>query len=259
MTIAAACRGVSVDFPLPGRTLRVLAQVDLDIAANEFVAFVGRSGCGKTTLLRVLAALHRPTSGHVEWRGNDGGGTGVAVVFQEGDLLPWRTALENVEFGRIAREEPSAQRQSIARRHLERVGLAAAADLYPRQLSVGMQRRVSVARAFCSGAALLLLDEPFASLDTQTRWELQAELNTVWGEEPRTIVFVTHDISEAIWLADRIVVLGSRPARVVEDLRVPFARPRRAELRWEAEFRRLEREVWEKLGPALSSLEEATP
>jgi NitT/TauT family transport system ATP-binding protein len=259
MTTAAACRAVNVDFPLPGRTLRVLAQLDLDIAAHEFVAVVGRSGCGKTTLLRVLAALQAPTSGQVEWRGSNGDGAGVAVVFQEGDLFPWRTALENVEFGRIARAEPSAERQKIARDHLERVGLAAAADLYPRQLSVGMQRRVSVARAFASGAALLLLDEPFASLDTQTRWELQAELNAVWSEEPRTVVFVTHDISEAIWLADRIVVLGSRPARVVDDLRVPFARPRRAELRWEAEFRSLEREVWERLGPAMPAYEEATP
>ncbi len=257
MTVAASCRAVGLDFSLPGRTLRVLADVELAIEVNEFVAVVGRSGCGKTTLLRLLAALLTPSRGRVEWPTHASGAVERAVVFQEGDLLPWKTALENVSFGRIAQAESIGESARIAHRHLARVGLAASADLYPRQLSVGMQRRVSVARAFASGAGLLLLDEPFASLDTPTRWELQTELNAVWRDEPRTVVFVTHDVSEAIWLADRIVVLGDRPARVVADLRVAFPRPRDPELRWQASFREMEHAVWGLLGPALPACEEA--
>jgi NitT/TauT family transport system ATP-binding protein len=247
---------VGIDFPLPGRTLRVLDALDLDVAPGDFVAVVGRSGCGKTTLLRVLAGLLPPTRGRVEREAPQGDNGGVAVVFQEGDLFPWKTALENVEFGRISRLESRSERRRVAGEHLDRVGLTTSADLFPRQLSVGMQRRVSVARAFASGAGLLLLDEPFASLDTQTRWELQFELNGIWRDEPRTVVFVTHDISEAIWLADRIVVLGERPARVVADRPVPFPRPRTGELRWQPDFRRLEKEIWELLGPALPASEE---
>ncbi len=250
MTWAVRCVDLSFGFDGAADRREVLRHMDFGLQREEFVAVVGRSGCGKTTLLRLLAGLLHPDSGCVQRAESERNGVEAAVVFQGGDLFPWKTALANVEFGRVAGRESPEERRRIAREHLARVDLGGSANLYPRQLSLGMQRRVSVARAFASGAELLLLDEPFANLDSQTRWLLQQELLDFWRSEPRSVVFVTHDIAEAIWLADRVVVLGGRPTRVSRETVVDFARPRDPELRWTAPFRELEHELWQDLAPA---------
>jgi NitT/TauT family transport system ATP-binding protein len=199
-----------------GQVLTAVDGITLDIAAGEFVALVGPSGSGKTTLLDLLGGLSTPTSGSilVDGRPVNGPGLDRAVVFQQYALFPWRTALGNVEFGLEAKGLPRRKRQAVAREYLDLVGLSSFADRYPHELSGGMKQRVAIARSLAYEPGILLMDEPFAALDAQTREQLQDELLRIWAQTGKTIVFITHAIDEAVYLGQRVVVLSPRPGRV---------------------------------------------
>jgi NitT/TauT family transport system ATP-binding protein len=224
----------------------VLDGIDLAIQDNEFVTLVGRSGCGKTTLLNVIAGLVAPTTGEVEVNGRlvTGPGGGKGMVFQQHALFPWLTALGNIEFGCKSRGVPRGERRAIAVQLIELVGLRGAEGKYPIELSGGMQQRVAIARALALDPEILLMDEPFGALDELTRIEMQDELLRVWSSRKKTVVFVTHSIWEALVLSDRVVVLGGRPGRIRLDLPVPVARPRE---RTDPRLIGLYGEIWARL------------
>jgi len=233
-----------------GTPIPVLTSHSMTVADREFVALLGPSGCGKSTLLRIVGGLTPPETGRVVLDGEDVTGKpggGRAMVFQTFDLFPWRTALGNVEFGLEAKGVPAAERRQKSLDYLRRVGLKDFLDAYPHQLSGGMQQRVGLARAFAVDPDILLMDEPFGALDVQTRDVMQDELLSVWEADKKTVLFVTHGIEEAIYLADRIVVLSPRPARVLSDVAVPFGRPRQELMKTDPRFIELRREIGEIL------------
>ncbi len=235
--------GIGVDLGSGGRSLRALDDVSLDIAPGEFVALVGPSGCGKTTLLTAIAGFVRPDDGSVRIDGQPvlGPSARCPVVFQHHSLFPWMTAHGNIAFGPemlgLARPE------AIARDYLGLVGLAGHGGKYPSQLSGGQCQRVGLARALAIRPDVLLLDEPFGALDAMTRELMQELLLTLWERDRHTTVFVTHDIEEAIFLADRVAVMAGQPGRIRAWVDVPLARPRRAELRRWAAFQGILQEV----------------
>jgi NitT/TauT family transport system ATP-binding protein len=221
-----------------------LARVDLQLAENSFTCLLGPSGCGKSTLLNIIAGFVPPTTGEV-WVDEEtvaGASADRGVVFQEYALFPWRTALANVEFGPLMRRKPAGERRAIARHYLELVGLQAHETKYPNELSGGMKQRVAIARALANGPSVLLMDEPFGALDAQTREVLQEELLRIWEHERKTVVFVTHSISEAIFLADRIVVMATQPGSIKQVIEVALRHPRE---RSDPEFVGLERRIKE--------------
>jgi NitT/TauT family transport system ATP-binding protein len=203
-------------------------DVNTTIEAGEFVCILGPSGCGKSTLLAALAGHVATSAGRALLDGIaiDGPHPDRGMVFQQHTLLPWRKTLDNVAFGLKMRGVGKRERHGLARALLERVGLGAFAQRYPAQLSGGMQQRAEIARAMLNAPRILLMDEPFGALDAQTRAMMQSLLLDVWSERKPTVIFVTHDIDEALFLADRILVMSASPGTVLEDLRVPFARPR---------------------------------
>jgi len=227
-----------------------LDDVNLDIADGEFVAVVGPSGCGKSTLLRIAAGLDTPTAGRIEIAGTQAGGERLpsATVFQEASLFPWMRVAENVAF---AFDSLAVSRADVRRRVddvLELVGLAGTPRAWPHELSGGMKQRAAVARAFVTDPPILFMDEPFGALDEQTRVGLANELMRLWERSPKTVVFVTHGIEEAVTLADRVVVLSARPGTIKEILPVPFPRPRDAvTIRGEPAFGDLVVRIWELL------------
>ena len=230
------------------RLLTVLRNLSFDVRQGEIASLIGESGCGKTTLLRVIQGLVHLDSGSVlvDGRPVSGPGRDRGFVFQQASLLPWRTAKQNVEFGLELQGVPRTQRASRAQELLELIGLAHAADQYPHQLSGGMQQRIGLARALAIDPAILLMDEPFSALDAQTREVLQVELMRIHEKTGVTTLFVTHDLDEAIYLSDRIVVLAARPGRVKQVIEVAFAHPRPelAELRTDPKFQEIRREMW---------------
>lgn len=228
--------------------------VDLDIADGEFVCLVGPSGCGKSTLLRMMNGLSRPSAGAVEVR-TDGLRLPTAMVFQDYSIFPWMSVEQNVRFG-LGRDVPAAEADARVERWLDRMGLLQFRRSYPAGLSGGMRQRVAIARAIAVEPAVLLMDEPFAALDAQLRRVLQEELLAIWQEDRRTVVFVTHSLEEAILLGDRVVVMSARPGRVVADIRVPFERPRTADVRATQEFADLEQELWSLLSTQLTPRED---
>ena len=210
-----------------GREVPALGEVSLTVAAEEFVAILGPSGCGKSTLLQILAGLLAPSGGSVWFEGASEPGRPVtAMVFQEFALFPWRTVQANVEFGLEELGVGRAERAARARRHLELTGLAGFESRYPHQLSGGMRQRVGIARALAVDPAVLLMDEPFSALDAQTRQLMQEELLAIWERTRKTIVYVTHNIQEAVFMADRVVVLSRRPGRVLAEVPIELERPR---------------------------------
>jgi NitT/TauT family transport system ATP-binding protein len=220
-----------------------IEKLDLKVAAGEFVAILGPSGCGKSTLLRIIAGLDAASEGKV------GLGTGakLAYVFQDAHLLPWRNVLRNVALPLEFMGTPKTRRLAAAEAALEQVGLGDALDRYPSQLSGGMRMRVSLARALVTEPDLLLLDEPFAALDEITRQKLDEQLRRLWQQRGITVLFVTHSTAEAVFLADRAVVLTARPARIVDDRAVKLPAQRDAALRATAQFAEQTRFVFEAL------------
>jgi NitT/TauT family transport system ATP-binding protein len=234
--------------------VQVLQDLSLEVANLEFLALLGPSGCGKSTLLRIIDGLIPCDTGSIFLNGKDvtgQAGHGRGMVFQTFDLFPWRTALSNVEFGLEVKGVPRAERLEISRHYVNLVGLSGFEDALPHELSGGMQQRVGIARAFAIRPEVLLMDEPFGSLDVQTRDILQDELLRIWEQEQKTVVFVTHSIEEAIYLADRIILFSPLPARIERIIHVPFGRPRREEMKTERAFLSLRREIWEILKKGL--------
>jgi NitT/TauT family transport system ATP-binding protein len=232
--------------------LVVMQDLRFDVRKLEFLAIVGPSGCGKSTLLRIIDGLEPASSGtiRIDGRPIDGPGAGRAMVFQGFDLFPWRTTLENVAFGLEVQGVPRAAGRETARRYIDLVGLSGFENAYPHELSGGMQQRVGIARALATQPDILLMDEPFGSLDIQTRDLLQDELLRIVEAEPKTVIFITHSIEEAIYLADRVIVLSARPARISMDIAVPFERPRREEIKGDPIFVEIRREIWGMLKSA---------
>ncbi|MGY0233020.1 ABC transporter ATP-binding protein [Longispora urticae] len=227
-----------------------LSDISLDIRAGEFVALVGPSGCGKSTLLDLLGGLSRPTGGQILIDGNPVTGPGLdrGVVFQQYALLPWRTALGNIEFGLEAKGVGRRERAERSRHFLDLVGLDGFGDRYPHELSGGMKQRVAIARSLAFDPEVLLMDEPFAALDAQTRESLQDELLRIWERTGKTIVFITHGIEEAVYLGQRVAVMTSRPGRIKRVVDIPLdSRTSGGDLRADPEFVRLRHEIWELL------------
>jgi NitT/TauT family transport system ATP-binding protein len=222
-------------------------DISLNIRDGEFVSIVGASGCGKTTLLRMLDGLIKPTSGSIAIDGRPVTGPGtsrMAFVFQQDRLYPWRDVERNTLFGPELQHRETNPVRELARRFIELVGLAGFEKHYPHELSGGMRQRVNLARALSVEPDVLLMDEPFASLDAQTREIMQAELLHVWRETRKTVVFVTHQIDEAVFLSDRVIVLTVRPGRVKEEVVIDLPRPRSLELKRTAEFVRYTDHIW---------------
>ena len=229
--------------------LRVLRDVSFDVREGEIVSLVGESGCGKTTLLRIIQGLAHLDSGSILVDGAPAvaAGRDRGFVFQQASLLPWRSARQNVELGLELQGVPKAQRTARASALLDLVGLAHAAGQYPHQLSGGMQQRVGLARALAIDPAILLMDEPFSALDAQTREVLQAELKRIHEKTAKTTLFVTHDLDEALYLSDRIIVFGAKPGRIIE---AKFARSHRplSALRSDPRFQSIREEMWSLIG-----------
>jgi len=235
------------------RVLPVLRAVSFEVFDSEVVSLIGESGSGKTTMLRIIQGLNKADSGEVSVSGRPVRGPGYdrGIVFQQANLLPWRNARSNVEFGLELKGVAGAERQRRAEARLELIGLADFAHQYPHQLSGGMQQRVGVARALAIDPEILLMDEPFSALDAQTRELLQYELLRIHHETRKTILFVTHDLDEAVYLSDRILVMGSRPGHVKEIVAVPFDRPRPSltEMRGNPAFLELRDQIWSSIRP----------
>jgi NitT/TauT family transport system ATP-binding protein len=222
-------RGLNRQFMLRDRAVDALAGIDLDVAPGEFLAIVGPSGCGKTTMLRIVAGLETPTTGTVDIKHAPGANRPLnAMVFQQESVFPWKNVRDNAAFGLKARGFGKAERYRMVQPILDKVGLRGFEDALPHQLSGGMKQRVAIARAFANDPEIMLMDEPFAALDEQTKLILQAELLRIWEESRKTVLYVTHSIDEAITLADHVLVMSARPGRVKEiiDVSEIFPRPR---------------------------------
>lgn len=228
-----------------GETVKALDSVNLHVRENEFITLVGPSGCGKSTLLKLVAGLVPPSSGEVRVRGQKvvEPFPDVGFVFQQPVLLPWRTVLDNVLFSiEMLGKNPKAARDK-ALHLLELAGLKGFENKYPRELSGGMQQRVSICRALIHEPSLLLMDEPFGALDALTREEMSYELLRIWEQTRKTILFVTHSISEAVLLADRVVVMSARPGRIVKVVSIDLPRPRSAEMEFDDAFKAYHEEI----------------
>lgn len=226
--------------------VEALRNVDLKILPGEFVSLVGASGSGKTTLLRLVHGLIPPTSGEVlvEGRHIDGPGLDRGFVFQRDALLPWRTVLDNVTLGLEARGTKGREARKIAEEYITLVGLEGFEDHYPHEISGGMRQRVNLARALVVDPDVLLMDEPFASVDAQTREIMQGELLRIWSKHKKTVLFVTHQIDEAVYLSDRVLVLTARPGQVKEVIEVDIPRPRPLAVKRTAGFMRIVDKIW---------------
>jgi ABC-type nitrate/sulfonate/bicarbonate transport system ATPase subunit len=240
-------RGVSRRFTSAHGDTLALQSTDLEVAENDFITILGPSGCGKSTLLRIVAGLDRPTSGEVLLDGKriTGPGPDRGMVFQSYTLFPWLTVLDNVCFGLRERGMPRARQVEIARDFVAKVGLAGFEQHFPKQLSGGMQQRTALARALANQPRVLLMDEPFGALDHQTRELMQELLLGIWEAQRKTVLFVTHDIDEAVFMANRVVVMSARPGRIKVDRRVDLPHPRHYSVKTSPVFAELKAELTE--------------
>jgi len=242
------CEQIAKVYATGNGGVRALENLSFTVRAEEFICVVGPSGCGKTTLLKVIAGLLAPTSGEVVFTGGPTGSRPrAALVFQEHGLFPWMPVLDNVAFGLEMQGVARQECRGRARAFIEKVGLAAFASSYPHELSVGMRQRVGIARAFVSNPQALLLDEPFGSLDAQTRLVLQDELLRIWKDDRKMVIHVTHDIEEAVRLGDRVLVMTGRPGRIQEEIGIPLDRPREATGRTEPQVADIKWHIWKIL------------
>jgi ABC-type nitrate/sulfonate/bicarbonate transport system ATPase subunit len=252
-------RGVSRRFASAHGATLALQETDLEVAENDFITILGPSGCGKSTLLRIVAGLDRQTSGEVllDGRAISGPGADRGMVFQSYTLFPWLTVLENVCFGLRERGLPRSEQIDIARGFLAKVGLMGFEHHYPKQLSGGMQQRTALARALANGPRMLLMDEPFGALDHQTRELMQELLLGIWEAERKTVLFVTHDIDEAVFMGSRVVVMSARPGRIKLDRRVELPHPRHYSIKTSPAFAALKAELTEQVRVEVRAAQEA--
>ena len=221
-------------------------NVNFEVRNNEFLSIVGPSGCGKSTILRMIAGLEKPTSGEIliEGRKIEKPDAERGMVFQQYTLLPWRTVLENVGFGLEIKGVPKAERDEVARKFIKMIGLEGFEDAYPYELSGGMQQRVAIARTLANDPKIVLMDEPFGALDTQTRTILQNELLKIWEKDKKTVVFITHSVEEAVYLSDRVTIMTARPGKVKDIVDISLDRPRK---RNTVEFLEYKKQIVDKL------------
>lgn len=240
------CRGIGLRYVGRNAGVTALEDVSFGVDDGEFVCLVGPSGCGKTTLLKIVAGLLEPTLGEIVFR-SPNGRPRTGLVFQEHGVFPWMSVLDNVAFGLEMRGVSRRERRERARAFIEQAGLGAFAESFPHELSVGMRQRVGIARAFVTDVPILLMDEPFGSLDAQSKRVLQEELLRVWRNHRKIVLYVTHDIEEAVLLGDRVLVMTGRPGRIREEIRVPLARPREPSLAEERTVLQIKWHVWRLL------------
>ncbi|WP_169923392.1 ABC transporter ATP-binding protein [Paramicrobacterium agarici] len=245
-TTKISVQDVRKTFQLKNEEFVALEKVNLDIGDNEFVTVVGPSGCGKSTLMNILAGLETATSGRAIVDGKDVSGPGPerGVIFQQYALFPWLTVRKNVEFGLKVAGIAAGERRERAEHFIEMVGLGQFADALPKMLSGGMKQRCAIARAYAVNPSILLMDEPFGALDALTRVKLQEQLLDTWNREKRTVMFITHDVDEAVFLANRVVVMAARPGRIHEVIDVGLPYPRTEDVRLSPEFAELRNRVW---------------
>ena len=242
------CKNLYKVYTSPGRSVSALEDVSFTVMRQEFVGIVGPSGCGKTTLLKIIAGLIKPTSGRITFGAvQPNGQPHNAMVFQEHALLPWLTVLDNVAFGLEMQGVKVRERYERAGSFIEQIGLADFADSYPYQLSGGMCQRAAIARAFVADPYMLLMDEPFSSLDAQTKVVLQEELLRIWRDHKKTVIYVTHDIEEAVLLSDRVLVMTGRPGRIRQEIPVSLDRPRSLLARESVEVKEIKWRIWKML------------
>jgi NitT/TauT family transport system ATP-binding protein len=242
------CEHLSKTYQTRNGIVPALEDVIFSVTGQEFVCIVGPSGCGKTTLLKLIAGLLEPTSGQIVFNAEPADGRPrSALVFQEHGLFPWMTVLDNVAFGLEMRGMGRQERRDQARAFVEQVGLASFANSYPHELSVGMRQRVGISRAFVADAPILLMDEPFGSLDAQTRLVLQEELLRIWKDHQKLVVYVTHDIEEAVLLGDRVLVMTGRPGSIREEIPIPLPRPRALSAKEQPEVMEIKWHIWKML------------
>jgi len=232
-----------------GKTVRALMPIDLTVETNDFLTILGPSGCGKSTLLRIVAGLDRPSEGRVllDGRAVRGPGPDRGMVFQSYTLFPWLTVAENIAFGLREKSVPEAERREIVASYVDLVGLKGFENHWPKQLSGGMQQRTAIARALANDPEILLLDEPFGALDNQTRGLMQELLLGIWEREKKTVLFVTHDIEEAIFMASRVIVMTARPGRIKSDIAVDIPHPRSYTVKTSPEFSELKARLTEEI------------
>jgi ABC-type nitrate/sulfonate/bicarbonate transport system ATPase subunit len=232
-----------------GAPTRALEPISLSVADHAFVTILGPSGCGKSTLLRLVAGLDRPSAGRIVLDGKPVAAPGAdrGMVFQSYTLFPWLTVADNIAFGLREKGVPAPQRSTVVREWLGRIGLEGFEQHYPKQLSGGMQQRTAIARALANDPAILLLDEPFGALDNQTRALMQELLLGIWERERKTVLFVTHDIEEAIFLASRVVVMTARPGRIKADVAIDLPHPRHYTIKTSPEFSQLKARLTEEI------------
>lgn len=241
--------GVRKVFQTRNGEMVALNGVDLDIKENEFICVVGPSGCGKSTLLNIIAGLHEPTSGRVLCDGEEVKGTGPdrGVVFQQYALFPWMTVKKNVMFGLELKGIKGKEAEEIAMKYIKMVQLEDFANHFPKELSGGMKQRVAIARAYAVDPSVLLMDEPFGALDAQTRTQLQQELLETWEKERKTCFFITHDVDEAIILAQRVIIMSARPGRIKEIVEIDIPYPRNQETKMSERFLELKNHIWSQV------------
>ena len=239
-------QGITKTFPLGNEDFVALDNVSLDIDDNEFVTVVGPSGCGKSTLMNILAGLEDPTSGKalVDGKSVSGPSPERGVIFQQYALFPWLSVRKNVEFGLATAHVSKAERRERAEYFIRMVGLEQFADALPKMLSGGMKQRCAIARAYAVNPSILLMDEPFGALDALTRVKLQEQLLETWSKEKRTVMFITHDVDEAVFLANRVVVMAANPGRIYDVVDVDLSYPRTEDLRLSPGFTELRNRVW---------------
>jgi NitT/TauT family transport system ATP-binding protein len=234
-----------------GDRLLAVDGVDIDIREGEFVSIVGPSGCGKSTFLKIVNGLFPATGGTIEIAQPDGDKPAHAMVFQDSSLFPWYTVIDNAAYGLVCRGMPKSQARARAKPFIDLVSLSGFEEKFPYQLSGGMQQRANLARALTVDPAILLMDEPFAALDAQTRELMQAELLRIWNEAGKTVLFITHQIDEAIYLSDRVLVMSARPGKIMADIPIDIPRPRQLEVKRTPRFIEYADQIWNMIATQL--------